>query len=368
VKGVTRRSLLAVGPALFGSFSLAGSSPSTRSSPKKTKPLPATGEFVRFVDPTTESVVVRLTDPSHTSLLPKPTNHFISVKERFLVFSSDRAGRPAPYRLDLRTGIAAVIDHFDTFVPSSLCLDPSGRSVYLLDGMTLKEVSFGAKRSRIVEEGVSAFGVGGSEKSITFVKNGELRMPGTAAQPLAKDVAAWCLVRPGDSGCLFQRGSCDADGELWYAPMDVRQKPLLIARGPLAGPVWSPDGSSVLFLRNTPSASGVLLSEIHELSPEGGPERKVSSTSQFAAFAPNGDGSVFVGASRSKAQPTIILLLRSLQRELTLCEHRASHPAAVAPVFSPDSRRVYFESDHQGKTALYSVNVEQLVEPTNATA
>jgi oligogalacturonide lyase len=75
-----------------------------------------------------------------------------------------------------------------------------------------------------------------------------------------------------------------------------------------------------------------------------------------------------VGASRSKAQPTIIILLRSLQRELTLCEHRASHPAAVAPVFSPDSRRVYFESDHQGKTALYSVNVEQLVEPTNATA
>jgi oligogalacturonide lyase len=73
---------------------------------------------------------------------------------------------------------------------------------------------------------------------------------------------------------------------------------------------------------------------------------------------------MFVGASRSKAQPTIILLIRSVKRELTLCEHRASDPGSVHPVFSPDSRRVYFQSDHQGKSALYSVNVELLVEPT----
>ncbi len=77
---------------------------------------------------------------------------------------------------------------------------------------------------------------------------------------------------------------------------------------------------------------------------------------------------MFVGASRSKAQPTVILLLRSPQRELTLCEHRASHPVSVSPAFSPDSRRVYFQSDHQGKSALYSVNVELLVEPTAPSA
>ena len=33
------------------------------------------------------------------------------------------------------------------------------------------------------------------------------------------------------------------------------------------------------------------------------------------------------------------------------------------PVFSPDARRVYFQSDREGKPAIYSVNVEQLVEP-----
>jgi oligogalacturonide lyase len=85
-------------------------------------------------------------------------------------------------------------------------------------------------------------------------------------------------------------------------------------------------------------------------------------------FAPNADASVFVGASRSKAQPTVILLLRSTKREMTLCEHHDTHPKSVAPTFSPDSRRVYFQSDHEGKPALYSVNVELLVEPTAPTA
>jgi oligogalacturonide lyase len=120
----------------------------------------------------------------------------------------------------------------------------------------------------------------------------------------------------------------------------------------------------LLFLREV--QAGVLLSEIHEVNPDTGAEQRVAPTSQYAAFAPNGDASVFVGASRSKAQPNIVLLLRTVNREFTLCEHRASHPALVSPVFSPDSRRVYFQSDHQGKSALYSVNVELLVEPTQA--
>jgi oligogalacturonide lyase len=121
-----------------------------------------------------------------------------------------------------------------------------------------------------------------------------------------------------------------------------------------------------LLLRDVP-AGNVFVSEIHEIIPETGAEQCVARTSQFAAFAPNSDGSVYVGASRSKAQPTVILLVRSVQRELTLCEHRASRPVSVSPVFSPDSRRVYFQSDHQGKSALYSVNVELLVEPTPPT-
>jgi oligogalacturonide lyase len=49
---------------------------------------------------------------------------------------------------------------------------------------------------------------------------------------------------------------------------------------------------------------------------------------------------------------------------MVLCEHRAQRAESVSPVFSPNSQRVYFQSDHEGKFALYSVNVERLVEQT----
>ena len=62
----------------------------------------------------------------------------------------------------------------------------------------------------------------------------------------------------------------------------------------------------------------------------------------------------------------MLLLLRITRREFTLCEHKAANPETVAPVFSPDSRRVIFQSDRDGHPAIYSVHVDRLVEPTEA--
>jgi oligogalacturonide lyase len=90
----------------------------------------------------------------------------------------------------------------------------------------------------------------------------------------------------------------------------------------------------------------------------------VAKTSQFVHFDANRDTSVFVGASRNKASPHILILLRTTQRELTLCEHRASDPGSVAPVFSADSQQIFFHSDKQGKPAIYRVHVERFVEAT----
>jgi len=68
----------------------------------------------------------------------------------------------------------------------------------------------------------------------------------------------------------------------------------------------------------------------------------------------------------SKASPYILLLVRYVKREHALCEHHASDPTQVAPIFSPNSRRVFFHSDRHGKTAIYSVRVERLVEETDS--
>jgi oligogalacturonide lyase len=324
----------------------------------------APGEFLAFLDPVTESRVVRLTNPANTSVLPAPANRFVSLRGRFLVCSSDRAGRMAPFRLDLRLGMAHQLADATALVPQSLCLHEKEHSLYLIDGRTLQEIVLQNGKVRPIAEDVAAFAVapGGG---LLVVRNGNLQL--LNGPIVAEEVAPFCLVRPDGSGCVFLRQASSPQRELWYAPLapSAGSKPSRLLAGSFSDPFWSPGGKSVLFLREIDGPAGKL-TEIHEASVEGGAEQCVAPTSNFAAFAPNADASVFVGASRSRAQPTVILLLRSVRRELTLCEHRSSDPHAVSPVFSPDSRRVYFQSDHEGKRALYSVNVELLVEPTAA--
>lgn len=266
--------------------------------------------------------------------------------------------------MDLRTGRARALGEAKDLVARSLCLDSHERTLYLLDGRTVKEVALSNLRVRTLAEDVEDFAVDWTTSQILTVKNGQMvRLHDGAVISTELRGAGELSVRPSGGGCFFRRGESADSRELWYISLNPSEKPKLLAKGQIWNFIWNPNGASVLFLRDA-EVNGVSIPEIHEVSPESDTERTVERTSQFAAFAPNGDGSVFVGASRSKAQPAIDLMLRSPQRELTLCEHRSKEPASVAPVFSPDSRRVYFQSDREGRWALYAVNVERLVEPT----
>lgn len=343
--------------------SLAAQTRGRSAKPKsRAKPLPSVGEFVRFADPDTETPVVRLTSTASSSLLPAPSNRFVSVKERFLVFSSNRTGKFAPFRVDLRNGQLRQIAITSNLSPLSLCLAPHERSVYFLDSGELKEAEPGKAKMQTLIDNVTAFSPCAAGSGVFVVRGGKLQhISGTAETTLAEGISDECLAQPGEAaGCLFTRRQGVDAREFWFA--SAGKSPVLLASGRISNPYWAPDGQSIIFLRDVPRGAA-LFSEIHQAPVSGGTETLVTATSQFAAFSPNGDGSVFVGASRSKAQPDVMLLLRSGHAEMTLCEHGASQPAQVCPVFSPDARRVYFQSDRQGKPAIYSVNVEQLVEP-----
>jgi oligogalacturonide lyase len=85
-------------------------------------------------------------------------------------------------------------------------------------------------------------------------------------------------------------------------------------------------------------------------------------TSQYSEFGSNRDGSVLVGASGSKASPLILLMLRLTKRELPIAEHKSSVPSR--PQFTPNSQRVIYQTDRLGKSVIFAVEVDRLVEET----
>jgi len=128
--------------------------------------------------------------------------------------------------------------------------------------------------------------------------------------------------------------------------------------------MWIPSGRTLIYL-HVPEDPKELVT-LRENSPDEGTDKLLAKTSQFISASPNADASVFTGASRSKASAYVLILLRAARRELTLCEHRASDPAMVHPVFTPDSQSILFVSDRHGKPAVYQVRVARFVEETSA--
>jgi oligogalacturonide lyase len=167
--------------------------------------------------------------------------------------------------------------------------------------------------------------------------------------------------RPRRASVLYRRA-----GGVWLANVDGKQNyRLRLADGQIASTTWSPDGRTVLYLNVPPDPHK--LRNIREFIPDTNEDKAISDTTQYACFERNADGSVFVGASGSKASPHVLLLVRAVRREFTLCEHRASDPAKVSPIFSPNSQNVFFVSDQHGKPAIYRIAVDKLVEATEET-
>jgi oligogalacturonide lyase len=330
-------------------------------------------EARRYADEATENYVVRLTDPSHHSWLPASCCRPISHKSDFLIYSSDRSGALEAYRMDLKNGQSHTLTSAPDLITGSLTLAPDDRDLAYLAGRSLYLGRLNGGHTREVyraEEGFT-FGTGfslsddGLISALVEEKPGMSRLrlitmrTGMAATLVeSSDPISDPAPRPKRAGLLYRK-----NGELWVVNYDGTQNhKLRIAPGSLAAALWSDDGRSVDYL-NIP-ADRKQLNNIREFTPDTNADSFVSSTSQFVTFNRNSDTSVFVGASGSKASPYLLLLVRSVKRELTLCQHRASDPRLVTAFFSPNSQRVIFQSDRDGKMAIYSIAVDRLVEAT----
>jgi oligogalacturonide lyase len=331
-------------------------------------------ETKRYTDQATDFPVFRLTDPAHQSWLPSGYGRVLSRRGNSMLYASDRSGTVQAYRMDLKSGQSRGLTDAKNLEPSSLTMTSDERNFCYLDGRSLFLGSLGGGRTReayraapgqelgrgfsLSEDGLYAALVeqraGNSRLRLIAMRNG-------ATETLAESSGAISdpMPRPRRAGMLYRRG----DDELWLVNFDGAQnRKLRTAPGGLGTALWSPDGRTVLYL-NFP-ADKKQLNNVRECTPDTNEDKLVSKTSQFVAFNRNSDASVLVGASGSKASPFVLLLVRAVRRELTLCEHRASDPRTATPIFSPNSQRIFFQSDRDGKMAIYSMVVDKLVEET----
>ncbi|HLK65773.1 MAG TPA: oligogalacturonate lyase family protein [Bryobacteraceae bacterium] len=333
-------------------------------------------EWTRYPDPATELEVLRLTDPEHTSVLPAFYNRAIARNGSFLLYSSDREGSPQAFRMDLKTGGLRQLTDVEGLDEASLTLTPDNRSFCYFAGRALFVSPLTTLRERqmyAIPDGWErrpGMTVGPDGTHVTFIEGqGEtsrLRVVPFAPGPARTVVEtpfpiADPIPRPMRAQILYRQGN----DTLWLVNLDGQQAhKLKVAEGGIGAANWASDGKTLLYL-NFPTDTKQL-NTIREHIPDTNTDRLVGKTSQFIQFGPNRDTTVFVGASRNIASPYVLILLRVTHRELTLCEHKASRPDTVNPMFSPDSQRIFFQSDRHGKPAIYSMHVQKFVEKTES--
>jgi len=329
------------------------------------------GDRQRFLDPTTEFEVVRMTSPEFVSILPSNTGRTISRRADFLICGSDRGRGMQAYRIETKSGKTRQLTELAALEPETMTLAGGDRWLYAIDGVRLLQINVGTLRERVIaemtesgrklslsEDGLNAVFAekDGAKTRLRFTPTGK---PGLQTVAEFEGDLTEVGVRPKRAGLFYVR-----DGGLWLASFDGREnRQLKTPSGQVLEAQWSPDGRAILYLLQPGEGAG-RLSEIHEYAPDANTNLMLAKTSQFVRFAPNGDATVFLGASGSKAQPTLLLLLRAVRRELTVCEHKCSDPRLANPTFAPNSQRIFFQTDRHGKMVIYSMVVDRLVDPT----
>src|SRR5581483_9046049 len=87
----------------------------------------------RYADPATEFPIVRLTDPSHSCLLPAFYNRPVARRGNFLIYASDSDGHLEAFRLDLKSGQSKQLTESTDLDPRSLTL-VGDATFFFLDG------------------------------------------------------------------------------------------------------------------------------------------------------------------------------------------------------------------------------------------
>jgi oligogalacturonide lyase len=337
------------------------------------KPDSAPSEARRFRDSATEFEFTALTDPKNGSAwLPRPSLRAMTSRSNTLVYASDRSGSTQAWRMDLKSLQSRLLTSAQKMDPRTLSVAHDDRSVLYIDAGHLAQT--GGRRTRTIytpdggwqATSTIALAEDGSHAALVERREERLRMRivaigrGTASTILeADEPVRYIRFRPKRPNLLYNFG-----GTLTVVNLDGRaSQRLKIPEGTAGDAHWSADGLRVHYLL-TPAEPGRAV-QLREHFLETGDDKLIGATTQFVSFSRNSDSSVFVGVSGSKAAPYLLVLLRAARRELTIAEHRASLGSNAAIILSPDSQRVFWETDREGKPAIYTMSLEKFLEKTS---
>jgi oligogalacturonide lyase len=324
-------------------------------------------ELKRFRDGATENEVVRLTDPQSASYLPPAHLRPVS-RNNTVLFCSDRGSGVQAFRLDVKTGEFRPVSTAGVDVSTVSFTPADNRLIYFqTEALTLSNSS--GTRPRVIYRIPSGwtrspgFSLSSDGRYCAFFESARgvtrlrlLTLANSAAVTVAEGTSlSSVLIRPARNTLAYRVGD-----EMWTVDYGGKNKRRLNLAAPLGPALWSHNGRSLLYL-SYPEGK---LNQLREYFPDGDEDKLVAPTSQFVSFARNSNATVFAGISRNAGSPFVLLLVRSARREFTLCEHRASDPASMPIVFSPNSSRIFFQTDRHGKPVIYSMVVENLVEET----
>ncbi len=294
-----------------------------------------------------------------------------------LLYWSERYENRQAFLLDLKNGESKQLTDAAALDPAGLSLSSDDRSFFCFDGPTLKEAQLANNRLReihsVPDDAMRTGFSLGADGSVLFSEqhNGRSRIVSLRQQTrrvleIDREIEQ-LMARPRHPQVLYRAG-----GGLWLVNFDgsgnrqLKTEAGRIGEGHTGEALWISSGRTFIYL-HIPEDPKELIT-LREHAPDEGTDTLLAKTSQFISASPNADASVFASASRSRASAYVLILLRIARRELTLCEHRASDPAMVRPVFSPDSQNVLFVSDRHGKPAIYQVHVGRFVEETGPDA
>jgi hypothetical protein len=326
------------------------------------------GEAKKFLDAATEFEILRVTSLEHNAWMPLASNRALTRRGEALLFASDAGGSPQLWRHDFKLNKLRQLTEVAALNTNSFSWTAGDRGFVYVDGRRV--VQSAGSRDRVLYEMAEgweqwprlALGDDGTTVVVSSSNGTKTRIvvAGRAASAIEE--------RDGDIGTLYVRPrraavSYVAGGELRYLPFGTRKSNVVkTAPGEVLSAHWTADGGALLYLLR-PAGTGKL-PEIREHAPESGKDELVAKTSQYVHFQRNGDATVFLGASGSAASPHLLLLLRSVKRELTICEHRCSDGRLSRAALSPNSGRMAFQTDRHGKMVIYSMAVDRLIEET----